>query len=128
MASHKNGWWFVIGCSLNAIHSRTRRLERSLIRTLLCRLPEQEPRKSSISQTAFIQRKPANSSKVTKSREQNKRIYSFFCRDGVTSRLLSQSYEKSRKCKTFGLKRLRKMNTARDAGGSTGKMCGSYGL
>lgn len=32
MASHKNGWWFVIRCSLNAIHSRTRRLERSLIR------------------------------------------------------------------------------------------------
>ena len=32
MASHKNGWWFVIRCSLNAIHSRKRRLERSLIR------------------------------------------------------------------------------------------------
>ena len=31
--SHKNGWWFVIRCSLNAIHSRTRRLERSLIRS-----------------------------------------------------------------------------------------------
>ena len=27
--SHKNGWWLVSGCSLNAIHSRTRRLERS---------------------------------------------------------------------------------------------------
>ena len=32
--SHKNGWWLVIGCSLNAIHSRTRRLERLLIRNL----------------------------------------------------------------------------------------------
>jgi len=32
MSSHKNGWWLVIGCSLNAIHSRTRRLERLLIR------------------------------------------------------------------------------------------------
>jgi len=30
------------------------------------RLPEQEPSKSSISQTAFIQRNPANLSKVTK--------------------------------------------------------------
>ena len=31
MMSHKNGWWLVIGCSLNAIHSRTTNCERSLI-------------------------------------------------------------------------------------------------
>ena len=49
----------------DASFSRTRRLERSLVRTRLCRLPEQEPSKSSISQTAFIQRNPAISSKVT---------------------------------------------------------------
>ena len=50
----------------DAIYSRTRRLERSLIRTRLCRLPEQDPSVSSISQTAFIQRNPAKSYKVTK--------------------------------------------------------------
>ena len=38
----------------DANYSRIRRLERSLIRTRLCRLPEQEPSKASISQTAFI--------------------------------------------------------------------------
>ncbi len=50
--------------SFDAIYSRTRRLVRSLIRTRLCRLPEQEPSVSSISQTAFIQRNPAKSYKV----------------------------------------------------------------
>lgn len=52
----------------DANYSRIRRLERSLIRTRLCRLPEQEPSKFSISRTAFIQRNPANLSKVTKRR------------------------------------------------------------
>jgi len=45
-------------------------------------LPEQEPSKSSIPQTAFIQRNPANSSKVTKKREKYKRKarFSFYFR------------------------------------------------
>jgi len=76
MMSHKNGWWLVIGCSLNAIHSRTRRLEWSLIRN------PQSPK------LPLYKRNPANSYKVTESREQykeKKQVFFFYCRDVVTS-------------------------------------------
>ena len=39
--------------------------------------------------------------KVTKSRAQNKETRFFFCRDGVSSRLLSQNYKISLKRRTF---------------------------
>ena len=35
MASHKNGWWLVIRCSLNAIHSRTKEIEYDLLSVAL---------------------------------------------------------------------------------------------
>ena len=47
--------------------------------------------------------------KVTKSREQNKRIHSFFCRDGVTSRLESAKLRK----KVVVTKRFWKINAFR---------------
>ena len=76
----------------DANYSRTTNWERSLIRTRLCRLPEQEPSKFSISRTASIQRNPANLSKVTKKRgsllEKTWRLFGF---------LLTSSYLCSKK-------------------------------
>ena len=65
----------------------------------LCRLPKQEPWIFSILCIAFIQRNPAISSKVTKSREQNKRnSFLFFLprrsKFALAKRKVTKSWEK----------------------------------